>query len=321
MPPEMLIYIGSHLKWNDFLSLRSTAKFMHTTLDYTFVTHVSNRVRIEPRYESMTACISFITTRSATMLSLVKRVTIVGEALGVHECGYQWGWEFLAMEMGESPKFSLKDQEIMYEVNTMHNYHFWQDQHFIATGRYRHMLTYILSSLPNLSEIVVGKLKPGEHIRGWQGEEMMKRLSFYGRQGFDANLIFYSNWMYDEKHHVVNSLIDEMTGCRVQPEDAGPQATFIQDLDAAMFAARLHPDIIRMHGYSRSDRLPRWYRKLSQRVCECRFTDPVYRFQLTLADKNCSFCDEPYGIDDDPFYNLDAKVFTYKTGYLPNRIY
>jgi hypothetical protein len=316
----MLVYIGSHLEWNDLLRLRSTAKFMHTVLDYTVVTTVSKRVRIEPRYDSMMACISFINTRSATMLSLLKRVTIVGEGLGMHEFGYQWGWEYLAMAMREDPHFSPEDRKVLYEVNTMHNYHYWRDQHFIASGMYRRMLTYILSSLPNLSQIIVGKLKPGEHLRGWQGDEWMKRLSFYGRQGFDANLIFYSDWMYDEKHHVVNSFIDELTGCQVQPEDAGPQASFIHDLDAAMIAARLPPRIIRMHGYSRRD-VPDRYKRLSQRICRCRSTNPVERSQLTLADKDCSFCDEPYGIDVDPFYNLDAKVFTHKTGYLPNRIY
>jgi hypothetical protein len=293
---------------------------MHEILDHAFVMNVSSRMRVEPRYESMMGYIDFIQSRPASVLSLVKRVTIVGQALGAHEYGDEWAWEQLALEMGEDPQFSLEDQKVMHEIAKVHAYQLWRDQKFIATGRYRHLLTYILKSLPNLSEIVVGKLKPGEQIRGWRGDELMKQLSFYGRKGFDTTFIFYSDWMYDEKHQVISSFIDEF-GDRVQPDDAGPQATFVHDLDAAMEAARLSLDIIRLHGYCCCDELPGWYHVHSTVRCECRFTDPVERFQLTLADKDCSFCDEPCGIDVDPFYDTEANVFSYEIGYVPNRIY
>jgi hypothetical protein len=320
MPSEILQYIGSRLKWNDLLSLRSTAKSIHTTLDYSFVSNVGNHARIEPRYESLMAYVRFLRSRSATVLSLVKRVTIVAQALGAHEYGYQWGWEQLALSLGVNPRFSLEDQEVMHEIGMMHTYHYWTDQNFIINGRYRKLLTLILKSLPHLSEIVVGKVKPGEQIRGWGGDEQMKRISFSGHKGFDATFIFYSDWLYDEKHKVINTWRDE-TGCWTQPKDAGPQATFIVDFDAAMKAAGHDPRIVRMHGYCCCDRLPGWYDNMNAHTCHCRFTDPVERFQLTLADKDCSFCHETYGIDEDPFYDLESHVFSYETGYLPNRVY
>jgi hypothetical protein len=242
------------------------------------------------------------------MRHLIKRITLVGEALAVHQFGYIWCWEEVASRMGEDIRFSPEDLRVMSQVDSIHYHQSQRDHYFIVTGKFRQMLTQALQMLPNLSEVIVGKLKPGEQIHGWQGEEVLKRLSFYGRKDFDTTFMMYHDYLYDEIHHIVNTYIDEY-GMLVEPDDAGPQVSFLDDFDAARHAVGIKCFAIRLHGYRRCGNLPGELNLMAKYECTCMSIDTCWRLQLTLLVDECSFCHEPYGTEQDPFFDLDAWLF------------
>jgi hypothetical protein len=74
--------------------------------------------------------------------------------------------------------------------------------------------------------------KIDEHIPGWSDTEKIKQLSFY-RPGLDTKEVYYGDWQYDTVHHRVTTYTDEYGEDVVEP-GAGPQASFIDDLNAAL---------------------------------------------------------------------------------------
>ena len=60
-----------------------------------------------------------------------------------------------------------------------------------------------------------------------------QQLSFY-RPGLVLNKIFYGDWQYDVVHGRVTQYQDEFGDIIIEP-GAGPQASFWDDMDAALF--------------------------------------------------------------------------------------
>ena len=276
---------------------------------YKFMSEVGHHARIYPRYDSIYPYIEFL-KRHFAMRHLIRRITLVGDALCLPEHGYAWTWEQLALNMLEDPCFSEEDQQVMVAVGKLHYPHARRDLRFIYTGIFRLMLTQALMMLPNLSEIIIGKLKPGEHIPGWQGDELMKQVSFYGHKGFNLSTMFYGDYQYDEIHQVANTYVDEY-GMVVEPEEPGPQATFLDDFDAARTAAGIDLRIVRLHGYCSYYRLSKAFHRVVKYRCTCKFPQTCWWLQLTPLDAECSFCVERYDIEQDPFLDLDANLFKY----------
>ena len=90
----------------------------------------------------------------------------------------------------------------------------------------------ILSRLPNLEKIELCSLTPDQHNPGWVGPELLKGLSFY-REGLNFKKIFYGDWQYDIVQFRVTIHKDEF-GDEVAEDGAGPQATFKDDMMAAV---------------------------------------------------------------------------------------
>ena len=86
------------------------------------------------------------------------------------------------------------------------------------------------------------KLNAGEHIPGWDGPKLLKQLSFY-KPDLNTNPIFYGNWTYDTKHQRVTVYKDDF-GEWIQEDDVGPQASFIDDLEAAMIRSETKAKIV-----------------------------------------------------------------------------
>lgn len=160
----------------------------------------------------------------------VRNVTVLAEGLKEHEYGYQWAWEDL--QIWADLKFTDDDLDTINKINISHADDVAMNSNFITAGRYRSTLTALFQCLPNLSTITVRKLEPGEHIPGWSGAELFKKLSFYNDR-LDTAQIFYGDWQYDTTHLRVTQYMDEFCDLISEP-DAGPQASFVDDLKAAM---------------------------------------------------------------------------------------
>lgn len=94
----------------------------------------------------------------------------------------------------------------------------------------------MLSRLPNLKTIKIRKLRAGEHVPDVDGMDALPDLSFY-RPKLPVNDIFYGDWQYDTVHKRVTVYTDEY-GEEIVEAGAGPQASFIDDVVAAMGNAR-----------------------------------------------------------------------------------
>ncbi|KAF2996833.1 hypothetical protein E8E13_003331 [Curvularia kusanoi] len=163
----------------------------------------------------------------------VRELTILAEGLSEHIHGYAWAWEDLLLDMGVPVED--EDVNLINRINDIHHDDSLLDDAFHASGIYRNMLTTLLRRCPNLKTIYVRKLKAGEHIPGWRGVKLFKDLSFY-EAGMDFRKIFYGGWQYDLLHKRVTFYYDIYDGHWYFEDCAGPQARFIDDLEAAVNA-------------------------------------------------------------------------------------
>lgn len=160
----------------------------------------------------------------------VRSITLLAEALKEHEYGYSWAWEDLQIWADLCP--TNMDYKIMRSIDDAHAQDVEENGDFIISGEYRTMLTTLLQRLPNLATLKIRKLAPGEQVPGWSGVKLFKELSFY-RDGLDTRQIFYGDWQYDTLHKRITQYRDEFGDLISEPQ-AGPQASFIDDLRAAV---------------------------------------------------------------------------------------
>jgi hypothetical protein len=231
--------IGARLNHIDFGNMRGVNQRLGSVLEYDFLSRVSQDKIIYPRYDSCAPFVEFLACRTA-MCPLFHRLTLVTEALLPPANGYEWAWENLQLD--DDIDFTTKDLHIMERVNEEHEGELYNSEHFIYSGNYRLMLTKIFKLLPNLREVAIRTLKPGEHHPGWNGPKMLKRLSFY-HDKLNTNPIYYNTWQYDEILNCVSWFIDEF-GELCTMEGAGPQARFTEDFLAARLASRCFTRII-----------------------------------------------------------------------------
>jgi hypothetical protein len=91
---------------------------------------------------------------------------------------------------------------------------------------------------------VLTALHAGEHIPGWADIAKFQQLSFY-KPTLHYRNIFYGDWQYDTLHYRSTQYKDEF-GSIVSEPDAGPQASFQNDLDAALMHANGNVKQIRL---------------------------------------------------------------------------
>lgn len=190
-----------------------------------------NSATVYPRLANMKALLAAV--QDTTVAKYVRNITLLAECLKEHEYGYIWAWEDL--QIWASLEYSKKDVKLINAINAAHYDDVVMNGDFIIAGQYRTMLTTLLQALPNLTTVTIRKLAPGEQIPGWRGVELFKELSFY-HDRLDTRMILYSDWQYDAKHRRITHYRDEFGDLVVEP-DAGPQASFVDDLKAAVSAS------------------------------------------------------------------------------------
>jgi hypothetical protein len=180
------------------------------------------------------------TLQDTTVAAHVHNITLLAEGLKEHEYGYDWAWEDL--QIWGNFAFTSKDTQIMYEINAFHAEDVITNGDFVIAGEYRTMLTNLLKQLPNLKTITCRKLDAGEQIPGWSGAKRFKELSFYSDK-LDTRQIFYGDWMYDTVHRRITHYRDEF-GDLINEPNAGPQASFVDDLKAAISTSRTRAKVV-----------------------------------------------------------------------------
>lgn len=189
---------------------------------------ISDKITVYPRYASMKALLKV--SQDEEVANFVRNITLLAEGLKEHEHGYEWAWEDL--QIWGNLKFTDNDIKTINDLIVAHADDVIVNGDFIITGQYRSMLAALLKRFPNLVTITVRKLEAGEQIPGWSGAELVKKLSFYN-DNLDTRMIFYGDWQYDTKHRRITQYRDEF-GDLISEPDAGPQASFVDDLKAAV---------------------------------------------------------------------------------------
>lgn len=215
----------------DFCNFRLVNKRFHTFSKYGIGKRISNRVTIYPRYASMKSLI--LVLQDVEVAKYVRNITLLAEGMKEHEYGYPWAWEDL--QIWADLKFTEYDIMTIDQINQAHADDIVENGDFIITGEYRSMLTELLKCLPNLATITVRKLAAGEQIPGWPGAKLFEQLSFY-HDRLDTRQIFYNDWQYDTLHRRITQYRDEF-GDIISEPSAGPQASFFDDLKAALSAS------------------------------------------------------------------------------------
>ena len=170
----------------------------------------------------------------------VRNITLLAEGLKEHEYGYIWAWEDL--QIWADLKFTENDIKTINDINASHANDVVENGDFIITGQYRSILTTLLQSLPNLVTITVRKLQAGEQIPGWSGAKLFKELSFH-HDRLETRQIFYGDWQYDTTHRRITQYRDEF-GDLISEPGAGPQASFTDDLKAAVGASGTEAKVV-----------------------------------------------------------------------------
>ncbi|KAF2621883.1 hypothetical protein BU25DRAFT_415732 [Macroventuria anomochaeta] len=231
LPDEIVGEIGAKIvDPKDFCNFRRANKRFSEATKYAQGKRIAN-VTVYPRFAGMKALLAAV--QDVGVAKYVRNITLLAEGLKEHEFGYVWAWEDL--QIWADLQYTQKDVKIINNINAAHADDVVVNGDFIITGQYRLMLTTLLERLPNLATITVRKLAPGEHIPGWSGVKLFKELSFY-RDGLDTRQIFYGDWQYDILHRRITHYRDEY-GDLISEPDAGPQASFVDDLKAAMSAS------------------------------------------------------------------------------------
>lgn len=229
LPVEIHGEIFSHLESKeDITSARLACKHLAACGRQALLNVISNNRVIVPRYENLIFFLSLVAQNQVSARA-VRRVELVAEALKEPEHGYVWGWE----EFGnrEAVVATGRDMDKIHNINIAHTNAVAENNAFIHTGAYRKLLTMLFSRLPKLETVNVRKLRPGEHLPGWDGAELVKELSFY-RNDLNTNRIFYGDWQYDETHQ--REIRKDEFGDDIDHPQPGPKATFIDDLCAAV---------------------------------------------------------------------------------------
>jgi hypothetical protein len=231
---------------------------------------VCNRT-LFPTYKSIGTFISLL-KHNSYLAGYIRSVTLVGEALRMHEVGYAFAWDRVGDQ--EDVWFTDKDIAIMRCVKEEMMREVAINGSFCNGGVYRTMLgkypplskpgvlrgglhvllsagkdcdvllghlylsdtnsitAMMVAYLPKLETLYLRKLYLGEHVPGWKGPKALEGLSFY-RPDLNINDIFYGNWKYDTTHLRVTSWIDEF-GEEMEEDGAGPQAQFDDDVIAVI---------------------------------------------------------------------------------------
>jgi hypothetical protein len=214
----------------DFCNFRLANKRFGEATKYVQGKRIANTT-VYPRYANVKAL--FAAIKDSEVAKYVRNITLLAECLKEHEFGYIWAWEDL--QIWGDLQYTKKDVRLINAINMAHADDVIKNSDFIISGEYRTMLTTLLQALPNLNTITVRKLAPGEQIPGWRGVELLKELSFY-HDRLDTRMILYSDWQYDTKHRRITHYKDEF-GDLISEPDAGPQASFVDDLKAAVNAS------------------------------------------------------------------------------------
>ncbi|KAH6629473.1 hypothetical protein C7974DRAFT_187006 [Boeremia exigua] len=196
-----------------------------------------DNLTVYPRFASMKALL--VALEDEDVAKYVRSLTLMAEGLKQHEYGYAWAWEDL--QIWAEFKFTNEDADIMRTIDAAHSFDVVENGDFIISGQYREMLTTLLQRLPNITALTIRKLAPGEHIPGWAGIDLFKQLSFY-HEGLDTRHIFYGDWQYDTLHRCITHYLDDF-GDHVTEPHAGPQASFIDDLKAAVDANKIKASV------------------------------------------------------------------------------
>ncbi|KAJ4985084.1 hypothetical protein SVAN01_09455 [Stagonosporopsis vannaccii] len=214
----------------DLLNFGLACKAFTPAMRYALGKHI-NDMTVYPRFARMKALLEAV--EDPKVAHFVRTITLLAEGLKVHEYGYAWAWEDLQILAELNP--TDKDFSIMRTIDAAHAQALNEDGNFIISGMYRKMLTTLLERLPNLTEVTIRKLAPGEQIPGWSGAKLFQELSFY-RVGLDTRKMFYGDWQYDTLHHRITQYVDEY-GEMISEPHAGPQASFDDDFKAALTAS------------------------------------------------------------------------------------
>ncbi|KAJ4350658.1 hypothetical protein N0V95_004563 [Ascochyta clinopodiicola] len=222
----------------DLGHFRRVNKRFNTATKYVLGKRITNDFTVYPRFASMKALLTAV--RDKGMVKYIRNITLLAEGLKQHEYGYLWAWEDL--QIWADLTLTESDIKTIHEINAAHADDDVKNGDFIITGHYRLMLTTLLQHLPNLATITIRKLQPGEQIPGWSGTKLFKELSFY-HDRLDTRKILYGDWQYDVTHRCITHYRDEYGDLICEP-DAGPQASFVDDLKAAMSASGTQAKLI-----------------------------------------------------------------------------
>ncbi|KAL1795549.1 hypothetical protein ACET3X_005773 [Alternaria dauci] len=246
LPNEVIGKIGSELDVRDLNSMRLVSMRFNVAVSFEFgkKIKVTENVTIYPTFASMSSFLVGLGL-DRTYPATVRTITLVGEGPKTPELSYDISWIHMmsahrdpnrsaldSSNPSEAQKIRDTDRRIVLSVNDKHEEWDRINKPFCHSGKYRQMLSIVLSRLPNLKTIVIRNLHAGEHIPGWEGPEALKKLSYY-RPDLPINEVYYGDWQYDILHKRVTMYTDEY-GEYIEENNAGPQAGFIEDVFAAM---------------------------------------------------------------------------------------
>jgi hypothetical protein len=254
LPLELLGEVTANLDRVSVGSLRGASKRMDAMLLKSFFRRLVEDRTVYTTFASIQHFLGMFQVFMARTLHLeVKNLVLVADSAKVPEYGYDWAWENLLQWEGRDLECTQEDLTTMWDINKQHASFFNVNSTWINSGGYRSMLIAIMNTCPNLTTIEARKLKvssshshmilkiwltllrqPDEHIPGWVDTAKFERLSFH-QAGINTKPIFYGDWQYDTVHNRVTHYTDEFGDDVVEP-NAGPQASFIDDLNAAVTA-------------------------------------------------------------------------------------
>jgi hypothetical protein len=257
LPLELLEEVTPNLDRISVGNLRGASKRLDAMLLKPFFRKLVENRTVYATFASIAHFLGMLQVFMARALHLeVKDLVLVADGAKVPEYGYDWAWENLLQWDTEDLECTQEDLTTIWDINKQHASFYKVNSAWINSGGYRSMLIAIMNSCPNLTTIEVRKLKvslhpsthhsrtgfglltnllqPDEHIPGWIDSAKFEKLSFH-QAGINTKPIFYGDWQYDAVHHRVTHYTDEFGDDVVEP-NAGPQASFIDDFNAAVTA-------------------------------------------------------------------------------------
>jgi hypothetical protein len=250
LPTELVLEVASHVELPDLSNLKMTSKGFLAMLKQKWLDELHHGRVIYSTYESMKRFLCMLQAVDG-LLQRVTEIELVAEGLKLHEYGSEWAWE----DVGQWEQVEIKQEDVnvINKINADHAVGVENSNNFLHVGGYRNMLGQIIAACPNLRKVNIRKLKVScipcigfgclltftpqidEHIPDWTDTSKFKELSFF-RPGLALKPIFYGDWQYDILHHRVTHYKDEFGDDIIEP-NAGPQAKFNDDVDAAILAS------------------------------------------------------------------------------------